>query len=105
MAKNPVLKYSQFINEKMNQNLAKLDMGKGSKITKEVDPNMEEQVPKSGKKMSKEVKPTLETLPKGGKMSSKEVTPGLAKVSTIKGKSAGTKTADSNLAKLPGKKK
>lgn len=105
MAKNPVLKYSQFITEKLNQNLQKLDMGKGSKVTKEVDTNIEKEIaPKSGKKVSKEVKPALETLPKGGKMTSKSPDSGLQKL-TIKGKSSTGKTVEPSLAKLPGKKK
>lgn len=101
---NPVLKYSQFLLEKQNQNLAKLDMGKGSKVTKEVATNIETSLPKGGKKITKEVKNTLETLPKGGKMTSKSPDSGLAKLN-IKGKAAGTKPADTNLAKLPGTKK
>ena len=103
MSKNPVLKYSQFLTEKMNQNLQSLDMSKGSKITKTVDPKANNEVPKSGKKVSKEVSTNLEALPKGGKMSTMSPKSGLSKLD-IKGKSAGKTQPDPSLAKLPGKK-
>jgi hypothetical protein len=105
-ANGPVLKYSQFITEKINQNLEKLDMGKGSKSSKEVNPNMETTLPKSGKKVTKEVNPNMETMPKAGKATAKQVKSELSSLNAIqKGKAVGNLKIDPKLASLPGAKK
>lgn len=100
--KKPVLSYSEFIAEKINQNLSDIKT-KGSKPGKEVDPSMAELPSGSGKKLNKEVNPDLKEIPKAGKASSATVKSNLSNLKKGSKGKASTAEVDPKFAKTPGK--
>ena len=93
---NPVLSYTEFLTEKVNQNLAsmpaagsrlgksvdpkmaKLDMPKGSSIKKSVDTKMTDLKAAKGSKLSKSVNSNLSEANPKGKAITKSVDPKMA---------------------------
>lgn len=94
---NPVLSYTEFLNEKISHNLAtmpaagtrlgksvdpkmaKLDMPKGSSVKKSVEPSMADLKAAKGSKISKSVDAKLEKAEPKGKAITKSVDPKMAK--------------------------
>ena len=93
---NPVLSYTEFLNEKISHNMAtmpaagtrlgksvdpkmaKLDMPKGSSVKKSVDAKMTDLKAAKGSKISKSVDPSFGNLVIKGKAISKSVDPKMA---------------------------
>lgn len=100
--KKAVLNYAEFLTEKINQNMANLSMiGKGSKSSKEVKPDMADLPSGKGKKVGTEVKPKMAELPKGGKNISKSVKSDLSNLNKGSKGKASKAELDPKFAKMP----
>jgi len=100
-ANKPVKSYSEFLAEKIDQNL-NLDAlkVKGKKTSKEVDTEISKLPKGTGSKPKKEVNPEISKLPKAGKTSTKTVKSNLSNLETPAGK-APKAELDPKFAKMP----